>query len=134
VPVVSTDFYPTILEMAELPATPEQHQDGVSLVPLLKQNGAIQREAIYWHYPHYSNQGGFPGGAVRVGDYKLLERFEDGRVHLYNLQDDVSERNDLALRMPERAARMRKSLHAWYKEVDAKFLRAKENGPEPWQP
>lgn len=134
VPVISTDFYPTMLEIAELPVKPEQHKDGVSLVPLLKQNGAIEREAIYWHYPHYSNQGGFPGGAIRVGDFKLLERFEDGRVHLYNLKDDIAERDDLALKMPDRTAQMRKSLHAWYKKVDAKFLRAKEGGPEPWQP
>ena len=134
VPVVSTDFYPTMLEMAALPAKPEQHQDGVSLVPLLKQNGVIKREAIYWHYPHYSNQGGFPGAAVRRGDYKLLERFEDGRVHLYNLKEDIGEQNDLAAMMPERVASMRKDLHTWYKEVDAKFLRAKDDGPEPWHP
>jgi arylsulfatase A-like enzyme len=134
VPVVSTDFYPTMLEMAALPAKPEQNKDGVSLVPLLKQNGTIKRDAIYWHYPHYANQGGFPGGAVREGDYKLLERFEDGRVHLYNLADDIGERNDLAPMMPDRVAQMRKDLHAWYKEVDAKFLRAKDGGPEPWQP
>ena len=123
-----------MLEMAALPAKPEQHQDGVSLVPLLKQQGTIQRDAIYWHYPHYANQGGFPGGAVREGEYKLLERFEDGRVHLYNLSNDIGERHDLAAEMPERVARMRKNLHAWYKEVDAKFLRAKDGGPEPWQP
>ena len=120
--------------MAALPAKPEQHQDGVSLVPLLKQNGVIKREAIYWHYPHYSNQGGFPGAAVRRGDYKLLERFEDGRVHLYNLKEDIGEQNDLAAMMPERVASMRKDLHTWYKEVDAKFLRAKDDGPEPWHP
>lgn len=134
VPVVSTDFYPTMLEMAALPAMPEQNKDGVSLVPLLKQNGSIKRDAIYWHYPHYANQGGFPGGAIREGDYKLLERFEDGRVHLYNLADDIGERNDLAAMMPDRVAHMRQDLHAWYKEVDAKFLRAKNGGPEPWQP
>ncbi len=134
VPVVSTDFYPTMLAIAGLPAKPDQHRDGVSLVPLLKQNGAIHRDAIYWHYPHYSNQGGFPGAAIRAGDFKLLERFEDGRVHLYNLKDDISERNDLAAEMPDRVENMRKSLHAWYKDVDAKFLRAKEDGPEPWRP
>jgi arylsulfatase A-like enzyme len=134
VPVVSTDFYPTMLEMAALPAMPEQNKDGVSLVPLLKQNGSIKRDAIYWHYPHYANQGGFPGSAIREGDYKLLERFEDGRVHLYNLADDIGERNDLAAMMPDRVAHMRQDLHAWYKEVDAKFLRAKNGGPEPWQP
>lgn len=134
VPVVSTDFYPTMLEMADLSAKPDQHRDGVSLVPLLKQEGTINRDAIYWHYPHYANQGGFPGGVIRAGDYKLLERFEDGRVHLYNLKDDLGERHDLADMMPDRVANMRESLHAWYKEVDAKFLRAKEGGPEPWRP
>ena len=134
VPVVSTDFYPTMLEMANLPAKPDQHRDGVSLVPLLQQKGVISRDAIYWHYPHYSNQGGFPGGVVRMGDYKLLERFEDGRVHLYNLKDDLGERNDLAAEMPDRVAQMRNSLHRWYKDVDAKFLRAKAAGPQPWRP
>jgi arylsulfatase A-like enzyme len=134
VPVVSTDFYPTLLEMAALPAKPEQHKDGVSLVPLLKQDGVIKRDAIYWHYPHYSNQGGFPGAAVRRGDYKLIERFEDGRVHLYNLKEDIGEQNDLAAMMPKRVASMRKDLHAWYKDVDAKFLRAKDDGPAPWHP
>jgi arylsulfatase A-like enzyme len=133
-PVTSTDFYPTMLEIAGLPLRPELHLDGVSLVPLLRQSDGFQREALYWHYPHYSNQGGFPGGAVRMGDYKLLERFEDGRVHLYNLQDDIGERNDLADQMPDRVDQMRTKLHAWYKVVDAKFLRAKPDGPQPWRP
>lgn len=69
-----------------------------------------------------------------MGDYKLIERFEDGRVHLYDLSKDISERQDLASGDPKRVAGMRSRLHAWYKEVDAKFLRAKENGPEPWRP
>ena len=125
-PVISTDFYPTLLEMAGLPVKPEQHLDGVSLVPLLKGNSELQRTALYWHYPHYSNQGGFPGGAIRIGDYKLLERFEDGRVHLYNLKDDIGERNDLAEQMPPRVGEMRERLHKWYQDVDAKFLRRKE--------
>jgi arylsulfatase A-like enzyme len=133
-PVISTDFYPTMLDIAGLPAKPKRHRDGVSLVPLLKEETKLDRDALFWHYPHYSNQGGFPGGAIRVGDYKLLERFEDGRVHLYNLNEDLSERNDLATEMPERVADLRSRLHAWYKEVDAKFLRAKQGGPEPWRP
>lgn len=134
VPVVSTDFYPTMLEMAGLPARKDQHLDGVSLAPLLRGKAPPAREAIYWHYPHYSNQGGFPGGAVRMGKYKLIERFEDGRVHLYNLDDDISEQKDLAEANPKRVQSMRSRLHSWYREVDAKFLRAKENGPEPWRP
>ncbi|GAB6164063.1 sulfatase [Thermostilla marina] len=133
-PVISTDFYPTILEIAGLPLRPEQHRDGVSIVPLLKQSGTIEREALYWHYPHYSNQGGFPGGAVRMGDYKLIERFEDGRVHLYNLAEDIGERHDLAADMPDRVELMRRKLHAWYKEVGAKFLEPKPGGPMPWRP
>lgn len=134
VPVVSTDFYPTILDIAGLPARPDQHQDGVSLVPLLKEGTTPQREAIFWHYPHYSNQGGIPGAAVRVGDFKLIERFEDGRTHLYNLKTDIGERQDLAAEMPERVASMKARLHTWYQDVDAGFLRAKPGGPQPWRP
>lgn len=134
VPVISTDFYPTILDATGNKLLPKQHLDGVSLVSLLKGGTKLDREALYWHYPHYSNQGGFPGGAVRMGDWKLLERFEDGKVHLYNLKDDVGEKNDLAEKHPERVAEMRKKLHAWYKDVNAKFLRPKKDGPKPWYP
>lgn len=137
VPVTSTDFYPTMLAMAGLPLRPKQHKDGRSLVPLLKSDKELDREALYWHYPHYGNQGGFPGGAIRMGDWKLLERYEDGRVHLYNLAEDIGERNDLAEKHPERVEAMRDKLHAWYQEVDAKFLQLKKNTPDaprPWQP
>jgi arylsulfatase A-like enzyme len=134
VPVISTDFYPTILDMAGLPLKTDQHLDGVSLVPLLKGETKIDRDALYWHYPHYANQGGFPGGAIRMGDWKLIERFEDGRVHLYDLGRDIGEREDLASKYPERVEQMRNKLHAWYKEVDAKFLQPKDGGPMPWRP
>ena len=69
-----------------------------------------------------------------MGDWKLLERFEDGKVQLYNLKSDLEERNDLARQMPERVSEMRRRLHAWYQEVDAKFLRPKKGGPLPWRP
>jgi arylsulfatase A-like enzyme len=134
VPIISTDFYPTLLEMAGLPQRPEQHMDGFSFAGLLKGAKQTDRPSLFWHYPHYSNQGGFPGGAVRMGDYKLLERFEDGRVHLYDLKHDVGERRDLADEQPDRVRQMRSRLHAWYEQVGAKFLRAKENGPQPWKP
>ena len=134
VPVVSMDFYPTILEIAGAPPAPKQHLDGVSLAPLLRGGTKLDRDALYWHYPHYSNQGGFPGGAIRMGDWKLTERYEDGRVHLFNLADDLGERKDLAEKHPDRVAAMRKKLHAWYQQVDAKFLRAKPGGPKPWRP
>jgi len=120
-PVTSTDFYPTMLEMAGLPLKPEQHIDGVSLVPLLRGKEKLNREAIFWHYPHYGNQGGSPGGAVRAGDYKLIEFYEDSRVELYNLKADIGEKKNLAGKMPDKAAKMRKMLQTWRKAVNAQM-------------
>jgi len=102
-------------------------------MPALK-GEELERDALYWHYPHYSNQGGIPGGAIRMGDFKLVERYEDGRVHLYNLADDIGEQKDLAEQFPERVSDMRHRLHVWYKEVGAKFLQQRADGPEPWYP
>jgi arylsulfatase A-like enzyme len=118
-PVISTDFYPTMLEMAGLPPKPQQHMDGASMVPLLKGTGRLRRPALFWHYPHYSNQGGKPGGAVRVGDFKLIESYEDSRIELYNLRADLGEQRDLAAEMPEKAAELRQMLHQWRQEVGA---------------
>lgn len=101
----------------------------VQPLPIFK-GGSITRKALYWHYPHYSNQGGIPSGAIRVGDWKLIERYEDGRVHLYNLKNDIGELNDLALSQPSRVQAMRQQLHGWYRELDAKFLQSKD----PWRP
>jgi arylsulfatase A-like enzyme len=121
VPVTSPDFYPTLLEMAGLDLVPEQHCDGVSFAPLLKGAGSLDREAIFWHYPHYSNQGGTPGASVRRGDYKLIEFFEDGRLELYNLREDVSEESNLADKQPETAKEMWRMLAQWREEVEAKI-------------
>ena len=117
-PLISTDYYPTLLEIASLPAKPEQHVDGQSLAPLLW-GGTRPERPLYWHYPHYGNQGCSPGGVVRVGDYKLIEWFEDDRVELFNLREDLGEQHDLADSMPDRAARMRQQLHDWRREVSA---------------
>ncbi len=123
-PVISTDFYPTMLEMAGLPKRPQQHRDGASLVPLLKDpSKSLDRQAIFWHYPHYGNQGGSPGGAVRAGAYKLIESYEDDHVELYNLKKDIGEKHDLSKEMPEKAAELRAMLHRWRKAVDAKMPR-----------
>ncbi len=119
-PVMSTDYYPTLLEMARLPLRPRQHRDGVSLVPLL-QGGTLPERPLFWHYPHYSNQGGGPSGAIRLGDFKLIEWFEDMRVELFNLQDDLGEQHDLAARMPEKVAALRQQLHDWRRRVDAQM-------------
>ena len=134
-PVISTDFYPTLLDLAGIAPKPKQHLDGRSLVPLLKEpSSSLDRPSLFWHYPHYSNQGGFPGGAIRTGDFKLVERFEDGRVQLYNLAHDLGEKTDLAAQHPDRVAAMRNDLHVWYKKVDAKFLQEKKGAPQPWRP
>ena len=117
VPVSSIDFFPTILEMAAVP--PRAPVDGVSLAPLLRGRGSIGREALYWHYPHYSNQGGPPAGAVRAGNYKLIEFFEDGRLELYDLANDIGEANDLARRDPKRTAQMHEMLKRWRASVNA---------------
>ena len=121
VPVISDDFCPTILEMAGLPPGPEPHADGASLVPILTGRGDLRRKALYWHYPHYSNQGGRPSGAVRAGDWKLIEQFEDGRAELYNLKDDLAETSDLATRMPDRARELQRMLAAWRTAVGAQM-------------
>ena len=120
-PVTSTDFYPTILEMAQLPLRPDQHVDGVSLVPLVNKGTKINRDAIYWHYPHYGNQGGTPGAAIRQGDYKLIEYFEDKPVELFNLTKDVNEQTNLAELMPDIVDELRSKLNDWYRQTDAKF-------------
>lgn len=130
-PVTTTDFYPTLLEAAGLPARPEQHCDGVSLMPLL--NGSaerLDREAIYWHYPHYSNQGGAPAASLVAREWKLIENFEDNSLELYHLPTDPSEQQNLAAEKSDLAAELHRKLKAWQADIEAKF-------PEPnpdWQP
>jgi arylsulfatase A-like enzyme len=121
VPVSSIDFYPTILEMAGVQQDAGQVIDGVSLVPLLRQTGGLGRESLYWHYPHYSNQGGKPSGAVRRGDYKLIEFFEDGGLELYDLRQDIGEKSNLAAKMPDKVKELHGLLMEWRKAVDAQM-------------
>ena len=118
VPVSSIDFFPTILEIAGSRVAPRWAVDGASLTPLLR-GAALGRQALYWHYPHYSNQGGVPSGAVRAGDYKLIEFFEDGRLELYNLARDIRESDNLAQREPKRAAELHHMLQRWRESVHA---------------
>jgi arylsulfatase A-like enzyme len=125
-PTISTDFYPTILEMLGLPPRPQQHSDGRSIVAALK-GSALSERPLFWHYPHYSNQGGAPHGAVRLGNYKLIEWYEDMNVELFNLKDDIGERHDLAKSQPELAAKLTKLLHDWRQQVDAQMPRSNPN-------
>ncbi len=118
VPVISNDFYPTLLEMAGLKPMPQQHTGGVSIVPLLKGNG-INREALYWHYPHYGNQGGAPGAAMRMGKWKLIEWYENNTVELFDLEKDMAEQNNVANDFSEIKNRMLGMLHDWQKKQGA---------------
>lgn len=118
-PVTSIDFYPTITELAGTTCDPGHVLDGRSIVPLILQRGRFNRDAIFWHYPHYHHST--PAGAVRDGDWKLIEFFEDGTVELYNLKDDISEKKNLANQMPERASRLQRRLAAWRKSIGAKM-------------
>ncbi len=129
-PVISMDLYPTLLEMAGLRKAATKAIDGVSLVPLLRQNGQLQRDAIFWHYPHYQHYqlgGTTPYSAIHAGDFKLIEFVDDMRVELYNLREDIGEQHNLAEKMPSKVEKLRNRLHAWRKEVGAQMPAANPN-------
>ena len=119
-PVISADYYPTLLSVAGAPPAAGA-VDGESIEPLLRQTGALKRDALYWHYPHYHPGGATPYGAVREGDFRLVEFYEDNRVELYNLKDDIGETKDLAPTMSEKAAALRQKLHDWRQRVGAQM-------------
>jgi arylsulfatase A-like enzyme len=125
IPVISVDFFPTIMEMCGAPAPAQGAVDGLSLAPLLRQRGGLQRNAIYWHYPHYNFHQPLiptrPCGAVRKGDFKLIEFYEDGFVELYNLRQDIGERKNLARALPDKAVELRRDLDTWRKSVGAQM-------------
>jgi len=118
IPVVSTDFLPTFTEIAGLTLPKDQLCDGESLVSVLKQKAKLKRKEIFTYFPDYHHD--FPGIAVRQGDYKLIRASEDGHLELYNLADDIGEQNNLAKKMPIKAAKLNKILEDWLKEVGAK--------------
>ncbi len=120
VPVNGIDWYPTLLELAGIPVPKKQDVDGVSMVPLLK-GGAIADRPLYWHYPHYGNQGGEPSSIITQDDWKLIYYHEDGREELYHLTKDPAEKHDLARREPRKAKALRAKLDAWLKSTDAKL-------------
>ncbi len=118
-PAMSTDLYPTLLEMAGLPPLPEQHRDGISLVETMRRGAPPDRTSLFWHFPHYHGSGNRPGAAIRSGDLKLVEWFEDGAIELYDLATDLSERRDLARERPADAERLLEELRAWRTDLGA---------------
>ena len=120
-PVVLTDLVPTLLEAAGIDAAKTVGPlDGVSLVKLLS-GGELPARPLFWHFPNYTNQGGRPAGAIRDGDWKLMEQFEDGALELYNLAADVSETRNLAADEPQRVEKMAAALRAWRARVGARM-------------
>jgi len=125
-PVIGMDFYPTFLEMAGLPARKDEHIDGVSILPLLKgQAKQLSRKKLYWHYPHYHRTK--PYGAIRDGDWKLIEFFEEGNLELFDLKKDPLEKKNLSEEMPEKAEEMLKELERWRKLVGAQMMTPNPN-------
>ena len=120
IPVISVDFFPTILEMAGVEqAAGANPVDGRSIVPILQGRGGDPQRPLFWHYPHYSNQLGRPGGAVRVGDWKLIEFYDDNSLELYNLVQDIGEQHNLLAEQPDRAQQMLQMLRDWRESVQA---------------
>jgi arylsulfatase A-like enzyme len=118
-PCSSIDVFPTLAAAAEA-SIGERKIDGVSLLPLLE-GGKLPERALYWHYPHYANQGSKPGGAIRLGDFKLLEFYEDGRRELFDVKKDLSETRNLILDKKDLAADLANRLDAWRRDVKAKM-------------
>jgi arylsulfatase A-like enzyme len=118
-PISSPDLLPTFAALAGA-ALPNQPVDGVSLVPLLK-GEALPERMLYWHYPHYGNQGGAPGGAVRRGDWKLIEWYEDNTHELYNLRNDIGEKENLSAKHGDIVRELAQALDSWRKATGAKM-------------
>jgi arylsulfatase A-like enzyme len=124
VPIITMDLFSTVLEAAGIERSEfgGEPVDGVSLLKLLREpTGGLDPRDLYWHYPHYHSLGATPHGAIRSGDWKLIEFYEDMRVELYNLAEDISESHDLAESMPDKAAALRDRLHHWRAAVQAQM-------------
>lgn len=119
VPIASIDYFPTILDLAGIDV--DLHFDGVSLVPLLKNEGSIDRAALFWHYPHYHGSNNRPSGSVRAENYKLITWFEDKSIELYDLSNDIKEANDISQEMPNKVRELYSMLEKWHKDVGAKM-------------
>lgn len=121
-PIISTDTYPTILDAVGLKPRRGKILDGVSIVPLLKQTGTLSRDALFFHYPNYAfHKKNRLGSAIREGQFKLILRYDDYSVELYDLQSDIGETRNLASDKPKLAARLRQRLEDWLRTSGARL-------------
>ena len=126
IPVISHDLYPTMWSLANL-LQPPGELDGMDLSSILKGETSFERDALYWHYPHYHGSAWKPGSAIRAGDWKLVEFHETGKVELFNLKDDLGETQDLAATHPEKTEELKQKLHTWQEQMNAKFASPNPN-------
>ena len=120
-PVTGADFYPTILDYADIGLIPNQHVDGVSLKPIINNTTQLPKRSLYWHYPHYGNQGGDPSSVIREGKWKLIHYYEDNINELYDIESDPYEKINLADSNPKETNRLSKKLMDWLQEVNARY-------------
>jgi arylsulfatase A-like enzyme len=123
-PVISTDLYPTFLDIVGLPLRPKQHLDGLSLMPLLRGEKELRRHNLYWHYPQYHTLE--PHSAIRSGKWKLIKFYEDGRLQLFNIESDPGEKLDLAALEPKMTRNLHQFLQDYLLAIGAQMC-----GPNP---
>lgn len=126
VPVRSEDLFLTLAEAAGGKLPTDRELDGVSLLSLLQgKTKTLPRDYLYWHFPHYSNQGGRPCGAIRFGDWKLIEHYEDGQLELFHLREDIGETRNLADQHPDLRDKLHRELVSWRKRINAQMPQAR---------
>lgn len=119
-PVITMDIHATILDAANLKADPSNTPDGISLIPMLKNDSKLDRDSIYFHYPNYAfHKENRLGSAIRSGDFKLIRFYDDDSIELYNLRDDISESRDIAKEMPDKASQLQSKLEHWLRQTNA---------------
>ena len=120
-PVTSMDYYPTLLDLADFPARENQHVDGESFAPYLRDPEQSYNRTLVWHYPHYHGSTWRPGSAIRHNQWKLIEFYETDAVELYNLKEDIGEQKDVSGKYPEKARRLRERMHQYIDRRGGKY-------------
>ncbi|WP_189361551.1 sulfatase [Algibacter mikhailovii] len=129
VPIISMDYYPTLMDLAGITTnkTKAQTVDGKSLMPIIETNSSINREAMYWHYPHYHQEGGVPYSSIRFKDFKLIQNFQNNTYELYDLKKDIGETNNVLESHADEFKIMKNKLEAWRTSVDAQYASENQN-------